>query len=56
VELEDVRSMVKQRDAYILKLQKDADAVWAEVEQEKKRTEGKLQPQGALFLPETLGA
>jgi predicted transcriptional regulator len=42
VELEDVRFTVKQRDAYILKLQKDADAVRAELEQEKKQTEGKL--------------
>jgi hypothetical protein len=32
VELEDVRFTVKQRDAYIFKLQKDADGVRAELE------------------------
>jgi hypothetical protein len=56
VKLEGVRSTLQQRDASSLKLQQDVDTMRAELEQEKKRTEGKLQPPPTLVFPQPLEA
>lgn len=56
MKLEGVRSTLQQRDASSLKLQQDVDTMRAELEQEKKRTEGKLQPPPTLVFPQPLEA